>query len=198
MSEGVIIALISFASAVVGAAITGFATVVASGNKAKNENQGSSSSPVSCAVVGLVASIGAGGGLVLGALFGLSLVRADNPSTTSNNPVISQPTSAIPNPTLSFSINDFPCAVQFLEYRDTRSSSPLQSGFQASIGHNDNGSVKIFLSGQGETYRNYYNFTGECTSGEKVELLKREFQYIESNTRQYVPSFKLQEPVIVP
>ena len=60
MSEGVIVALISFASAVVGAAITGFATVVAAGIKNKGENQGSAS----CGVVGLVASIGAAGGQI--------------------------------------------------------------------------------------------------------------------------------------
>ncbi|NOH03665.1 MAG: hypothetical protein HND47_17745 [Chloroflexi bacterium] len=91
MSEGVIIALISFASAVVGAAISGFATVVAAGIKGKGDNQSAGTSSVSCAVVGLFASIGAAGGLVLGAFFGLSLVRADSHNLVSNNPVISNP-----------------------------------------------------------------------------------------------------------
>lgn len=106
--------------------------------------------------------------------------------------------TAISNPTSQIIESSIPCSVQHFAYKDTRSSSALTSGFDASIGHNDNGSVKIFLSGQGETYRNYYIFSGECTSDEKIALLKNEFQYIESNTQQYVPSFTLQEPVIVP
>lgn len=108
------------------------------------------------------------------------------------------PTMVIQNSTSSVSENSIPCSLQFLAYKDTRSSSALTSGFQASIGHNDDGSVKIFLSGQGETYRNYYTLSGNCTTDEKIALLKNEFQYIEDNTRQYVPSFTLQEPVIVP
>jgi len=96
MSEGVIIALISFASAVVGAAITGFATVVAAG---KNQNS------VSCGVVGLVASIGAAGGLVLGAFFGVFLLKPENASTPTNNPVISSSSN-----TLSVQLpNDLSC-----------------------------------------------------------------------------------------
>lgn len=71
MSEGVIIALISFATAVLGAAITGFATVAAAGLKEKSDGKGS----ISCAIVGLVASIGAIGGLVLGAFFGVFLLQ---------------------------------------------------------------------------------------------------------------------------
>ncbi len=57
---------------------------------------------------------------------------------------------------------------------------------------------KLFLSGKGETYRNYYIFSGECSSDEKIALLKNDFQYIESNVRQYVPNLSLQESVIVP
>jgi hypothetical protein len=102
---------------------------------------------------------------------------------------------AEPQPAPTFSS---PCSLQFIDYVDTRSEPILQNGFDASIGHNDDGSVKIFLTKQGELYRNYYLFFGECTQDEKIVLLKQQFQVIENNTRIYVPSFRLKEPVIVP
>jgi hypothetical protein len=94
MSEGIIIALISFVGAILGALITGFMTIIASGIKGKNENGNS----VSCAVLGLIASIGAVGGLVLGALFGVFLVQQ---SLIKNSPApqtnYQQPTQDSPN-----------------------------------------------------------------------------------------------------
>ncbi len=69
MSENVIIALIGCIGAVLGALITGFATIIASkgSNGSVNLN--------SCAVVGLIASVGAVGGLILGAFFGVFLFK---------------------------------------------------------------------------------------------------------------------------
>ena len=69
MSEGIVIALIGFVGAVLGAAIAGFATVTAAGIKGKGEGS------VSCGLVGLLASLGAAGGLVLGTVFGASLMQ---------------------------------------------------------------------------------------------------------------------------
>jgi hypothetical protein len=69
MSEGIVIALIGFAGAVLGAAIAGFATVTAAGIKGKGEGS------ISCGLVGLLASLGAAGGLVLGAVFGASVIQ---------------------------------------------------------------------------------------------------------------------------
>lgn len=69
MSEGITIAFIGFAGAVLGAAIAGFASIAAA--EVKKEGQNS----ISCGLLGFLASIGAAGGLVLGALFGSMLVR---------------------------------------------------------------------------------------------------------------------------
>ncbi|MGC8988496.1 MAG: hypothetical protein ACP5MD_00065 [Verrucomicrobiia bacterium] len=57
MSEGIVVALIGFAGAVLGAAIAGFAAITAAG--AKKEGQTS----LSCGLLGLFASLGAAGGL---------------------------------------------------------------------------------------------------------------------------------------
>lgn len=84
MSEGIVIALIGFVGAVLGAAIAGFATIAAAGVKGKGEGS------ISCGLVGLLAFIGAAGGLVLGAVFGASLIR---------NQAISVPRPSYPIPT---------------------------------------------------------------------------------------------------
>ncbi len=68
MSEGIVITLIGFVGAVFGAAIAGFAAIVAVGLKRKDE------SCISCGALGLLASLGAAGGLVLGAIFGTFLL----------------------------------------------------------------------------------------------------------------------------
>ena len=75
MSEGIVIALIGFAGAVVGAAIAGFATIAAAGIRGKERDS------ISCGVVGLLASLGAAGGLILGAIFGASLIQVQTSST---------------------------------------------------------------------------------------------------------------------
>lgn len=179
MSEGITIALIGLFGTILGGLISGFIGVIASGQKDKERGS------FSCSVIGLISSIGAVIGLILGALFGVFLIQ----KTTSLQPTfISAVSSVAPSE----------CSLDFLEYRDTRSSSPLENGFQASIGHNDNGIIKIFLSSQGETYRNYYQFTGNCSQEEKVELLKKEVPIIEANIRDQVSNFKFQEPIIVP
>jgi len=93
MSEGIVIALIGFAGAVLGAAIAGFATVTAAGIKGKGEGS------ISCGLVGLLASLGAAGGLVLGAVFGASVIQqrvaTQPPPTIVANPTyvptVSQP-----------------------------------------------------------------------------------------------------------
>lgn len=77
MSEGVVIALIGFVGAILGAAIAGFATVAAAGIK-----NGRSHSSISCGIIGLLASLGAALGLILGAYFGESLVRRTPPTNT--------------------------------------------------------------------------------------------------------------------
>jgi|GEM_PF-6232268 len=87
MSEGIVIALIGFAGAVLGAAIAGFATVTAAGIKGKGEGS------ISCGLVGLLASLGAAGGLVLGAVFGASVIQ--------QRVATSQPPQRIPIPTVA-------------------------------------------------------------------------------------------------
>lgn len=74
MSEGIIIALIGLAGAVIGAAITGFATIVA------HQPRSSTGSRSSCGTIGLIASVGAAVGLVLGAILGVFLVQQIAPS----------------------------------------------------------------------------------------------------------------------
>ena len=88
MSEGVIVALIGFVGAILGAAIAGFATIAAAGIKGKGE----SPSSISCGMLGLLASLGAAGGLVLGAFFGVLLVQK---TTGVSEPTIPIPTQAI-------------------------------------------------------------------------------------------------------
>ncbi|GIV87164.1 MAG: hypothetical protein KatS3mg054_1193 [Chloroflexus sp.] len=80
MSEGIVIALIGLLGSVLGAAIAGFAAVAAAGIKGKGEGS------VSCGLVGLLASLGAAGGLVLGAFFGAYLMqgRTSQPTIQSN------------------------------------------------------------------------------------------------------------------
>lgn len=69
MSEGIVIALIGFAGAILGAAIAGFATLTAAGTKGKSNES------ISCSLIGLFASIGAAGGFVIGGFFGASLMQ---------------------------------------------------------------------------------------------------------------------------
>jgi len=69
MSEGIVIALIELLGSVLGAAIAGFAAIAAASIKGKGEGS------ISCGIVGLLASLGAAGGLVLGAFFGASLMQ---------------------------------------------------------------------------------------------------------------------------
>lgn len=108
MSEGITVALIGFAGAVLGAAIAGFAAIAAAG--AKKEGQTS----LSCGLLGLFASLGAAGGLVLGALFGSTLIQRtapqqpinpisiQSPQPTSNpNSVIFTPSPFSPVPLLA-------------------------------------------------------------------------------------------------
>jgi hypothetical protein len=84
MSDGIIIALIGVVSAILGALITGLTTIVAASMKGKSEGKSENQSSVSCAVIGLVASLGGVGGLVLGALFGVFLFQkvASNPNVS--------------------------------------------------------------------------------------------------------------------
>lgn len=96
MSEGVIVALIGFAGAVLGAAIAGFATVAAAGIKGKGESHSS----ISCGIVGLLASLGAAGGLILGAFFGVLLVQK---TTGVSEPTVPIPTQAMSLPTTNYS-----------------------------------------------------------------------------------------------
>jgi hypothetical protein len=86
MSEGITIALIGFVGAILGAAIAGFAAITAAGLK-KSDSQ------VPCGVLGLVASLGAAGGLVLGAIFGAMLMQQT--PRTANQSVGSQSTAPI-------------------------------------------------------------------------------------------------------
>ena len=98
MSEWVIIALISFVTAGLGAAITGFATIAAAGMKEKGNDKGS----VSCAIVGLVASIGAIGGLVLGGFFGVFLFQKAVGRLPTESPTqLSSPIPSVPTSTPS-------------------------------------------------------------------------------------------------
>lgn len=90
MSEGIVIALIGFVGAVLGAAIAGFATVTAAGIKGKGEGS------ISCGLVGLLASLGAAGGLVLGAVFGASLMQQGTTSPQQVAPTNSTAASSFP------------------------------------------------------------------------------------------------------
>jgi len=84
MSEGIVVALIGFAGAVLGAAIAGFAAIAAAGTKKEGQTS------LSCGLLGLFASLGAAGGLVLGTLFGSTLIqRTMSPQPT--NPISVQP-----------------------------------------------------------------------------------------------------------
>jgi hypothetical protein len=94
MSEGIVIALIGFAGAVLGAAIAGFATVAAAGIKGKGEGS------ISCGLVGLLASLGAAGGLVLGVVFGASVMQQRVVSPSQPPAIVANPTQIPPTPLL--------------------------------------------------------------------------------------------------
>ena len=95
MSQSIAVALIGFAGAVVGAAITGFAAIAAAGIRGKERDS------ISCGVVGLLASLGAAGGLILGAIFGASLIQVQTDSTflpSRNSPSVTQQPTSFPTP----------------------------------------------------------------------------------------------------
>lgn len=89
MSEGIIVALISVAGAIIGAAITAFGSIAAA--ERKND-----SSKMGCGLLGFIASTGALGGLVLGAVFAVLLTQFTG-STTSTivQPITSQSQTAV-------------------------------------------------------------------------------------------------------
>ena len=76
MSEGIIVALISVAGAIIGAAITAFGSIAA----AERKNNGSQ---MGCGLLGFIASAGALGGLVLGAVFAVLLTQFTGPTPPS-------------------------------------------------------------------------------------------------------------------
>lgn len=140
----------------------------------------------------------------------LSLVTAETGKIKSQ--VLSTPQNNNPEPTQTINLQPVrvseltwpanissPCDIIFLSggYRDMRKDTPMESGFQAVIGFNDDGSVKFYFSSQGGTYRNYYSFSGTCTQNEKVALLKTQIPVIENQVRLYISGFTLKEPVIV-
>lgn len=139
MSEGITIALIGFAGAVLGAAIAGFASIAAAGVKKEGQNS------ISYGLLGLLASIGAAGGLVLGALFGSMLVRQTDVSSTSSAPIIPGSQTETPRVTIqtpSLSIGSPPrIAKGALLYEDTFDSS---SGWNVEEGMTiENGNLVI-------------------------------------------------------
>ncbi len=73
MSKEMIIAFIGFAGAILGGAIVGFGSIAAAERK--------SESPISCGLLGLLASLGAAVGLVIGTIFGLVLIRKGDVSS---------------------------------------------------------------------------------------------------------------------
>jgi len=109
MSDGIIIAFISVVGAILGALITGLTTIVASSVKSKSEGKGESQNQgsISCAIIGLVASIGGIGGLVLGGFFGVFLFQKAVGTLPTESPTQAptQLSSPIPvNPTVSSSV----------------------------------------------------------------------------------------------
>jgi hypothetical protein len=79
MSEGIVVALISVAGAVIGAAITAFGSMAAA--ERKND-----SSKMGCGLLGFIASAGALGGLVLGAVFAVLLTQFTGSTTSTIEP----------------------------------------------------------------------------------------------------------------
>jgi hypothetical protein len=73
MSEGIIIALISMTGAVIGAAISAFGSIAAVERKTESSKMG-------CGLLGLIASVGALGGLILGAVFAVLLTQFTGPT----------------------------------------------------------------------------------------------------------------------
>lgn len=106
MSEGMVIALIGFVGAVLGAAITGFATIAAADVKGKGEG----SIPF-----GLMASIGAAGGLVLGAVLGALLLSNVSSSAQKQNQEQSIDISGIWIGTLMTSGNEYHYELHILQ-----------------------------------------------------------------------------------
>jgi hypothetical protein len=95
MSEGIIVALISGAGAIIGAAITAFGSIAAAERK-NNGNQ------MGCGLLGFIASAGALGGLVLGAVFAVLLTRFTGP-TSPSAPIqqVGTESSIVPEPTIT-------------------------------------------------------------------------------------------------
>jgi hypothetical protein len=92
MSEGLIIALIGLAGAILGALLSGFFSVIVAGMNSKNDSKSGNKNPMSCATVGLFISIGGIVGLVVGAFFGLFLFQ-QLVWITSSEPQVNSPQS---------------------------------------------------------------------------------------------------------
>lgn len=85
MSDGLIVALIGFIGTLLGAAVGAFATIRAAQLKASSENQGNPPyRPLPFAVIGLISSLAAVVGLVLGVLFATQIIQllANNSQVT--------------------------------------------------------------------------------------------------------------------
>jgi len=95
MSEGILIALIGVAGAVIGAAITGSAAIIAASIKGREQNINVGTS---CGMLILSAAVGAAVGLVLGAAFGVMLIRQIMPTPTPPPTTVQELT---PPPTIS-------------------------------------------------------------------------------------------------
>lgn len=95
MSEGIIVALISVTGAVIGAAITGFASIATA--ERKND-----SSKMGCGLLGFITSVGALGGLILGAVFAVLLTQftGSTKGTSNTENSTSQPTMGIVSTTI--------------------------------------------------------------------------------------------------
>ena len=180
MSEGIIVALIGFAGAIIGASISAFGSIAAA--ERKNGNS------LSCGLLGLISSIGALGGLILGSIFGMFLMQPNPISikTTPSSPGIPVQSTAIPHADVSSrrscpmiviegTVGGLPIQQTItwseLEAQGT-TKEPQSTNLDETCSRTSDGKVQVFVGYWSKDPR-YLDFRGSMTADEAVSLVKQ-------------------------
>jgi hypothetical protein len=101
MSEVIVLAVLSLAGTIIGAAIGGFATVEAAKIKARADGKSVDSGSPPCALIGLFASLAAVVGLVLGLWFATIIIQRIGTNEAESKPSGTEQPFISPTPTIA-------------------------------------------------------------------------------------------------